>query len=157
MIVVADTSPINYLILIEEIDILTKMYGSVVIPHAVREELVRPSAPEPVRKWIAQPPAWLEVRTPVNVPDASLAHLDAGERDAIMLAGELRADQLIVDDRHGRREAEKRGITVMGTLGVLREAAALGLVNLRSAVKRLETTSFYVAPEVLARLLKDRP
>ena len=90
MIVVADTSPINYLILIEEIDILTKMYGSVVIPHAVREELVRPSAPEPVRKWIAQPPAWLEVRTPVIVPDASLAHLDAGERDAIMLAGELR-------------------------------------------------------------------
>jgi predicted nucleic acid-binding protein len=68
MIVVADTSPINYLILIEEIDILTKMYGSVVIPHAVREELVRPSAPEPVRKWTrSSRHAWLEVRTPVNV------------------------------------------------------------------------------------------
>jgi predicted nucleic acid-binding protein len=45
MIVVADTSPINYLILIGEIEILTEMYGRVVIPHAVREELLRPSAP----------------------------------------------------------------------------------------------------------------
>jgi predicted nucleic acid-binding protein len=55
MIVVADTSPINYLILIGEIEILTKMYGRAVIPHAVREELLRPSAPEMVRNWISQP------------------------------------------------------------------------------------------------------
>ena len=157
MIVVADTSPINYLILIEEIDILTKMYGRVVIPRAVREELVRPSAPEVVRNWIGQSPAWLEVHTPANSPDTSLAALDPGERDAIMLAGELRADQLIVDDRQGRREAEKRGITVIGTLGVLREAATLGLLNLRIAVKHLQATSFYIAPEVLTRLLKDQP
>jgi predicted nucleic acid-binding protein len=157
MIVVADTSPINYLILIEEIDILTKMYGRVVIPRAVRQELLRPSAPEMVRNWITQLPTWLEVHTPVNAPDASLSTLDPGERDAIMLAGELRADQLIVDDRQGRHEAEKRGIPVMGTLGVLREAAALGLLNLRIAAKRLEATSFYIAPEVLTRLLKDQP
>jgi predicted nucleic acid-binding protein len=157
MIVVADTSPINYLILIEEIDILTKMYGSVVIPRAVRDELLRASAPDAVRNWIAQLPAWLEVRAPASAPDASLAALDAGERDAIMLAGELAADQLIVDDRQGRQAAEKRGIPVMGTLGVLREGAALGLLDLQAAVKRLEATSFYIAPEVLARLLKDRP
>src|SRR5580704_13909076 len=121
MIVVADTSPINYLILIKEIDLLTKMYGRVVIPPAVREELLRASAPEPVRKWIAQLPAWLEVLAPASAPDASLAALDAGERDAIMHAGELGADQLIVDDRQGRQAAEKRGIPVIGTLGVLRE------------------------------------
>jgi predicted nucleic acid-binding protein len=73
-----------------------------------------------------------------------------------MLAGELSADQLIIDDRQGRREAERRGISVMGTLGVLREAAILGLLDLRTAVKRLEGTTFHIAPEVLARLLKDR-
>jgi predicted nucleic acid-binding protein len=156
MIVVADTSPINYLILIEEIDILTKMYGRVVIPGTVREELLRASAPEIVRNWISQLPFWLEVHIPVNAPDASLATLDPGERDAIMLAGELRADQLIVDDRQGRREAEKRGIRVIGTLGVMREAATLGLLDIRIAVKRLEATNFYVAPEVLSRLLKDQ-
>jgi predicted nucleic acid-binding protein len=57
MIVDADTSPINYLILIEEINILTKIYGRVIIPSAVREELLRPSAPEAVRSWIAESPA----------------------------------------------------------------------------------------------------
>jgi predicted nucleic acid-binding protein len=142
MIVVADTSPINYLILIEEIDILTKMYSRVVIPPAVGEELLRPSAPEVVRSWMSQLPEWLEIKTPLNVPDASLSALDSGERDAILLAGELRADQLIVDDRQGRHEAEKRGIPVIGTLGVMREAATLGLLDLRNAVKRLEATTF---------------
>ena len=121
MIVVADTSPINYLILIEEIDILAKMYGTVVIPRSVHDELLRPSAPEVVRKWISQLPAWLEVRRPTSAPDPLLATLDPGERDAIVLAAELYADQLIVDDWQGRREARKRGIRVMGTLGVLRD------------------------------------
>ncbi len=157
MIVVADTSPINYLILIEEIDVLRKMYGTVVIPGMVREELLRSSGPEVVRAWINQPPAWLEVRTPLTAPDASMAKLDAGERDAIVLAEELHADQLIVDDREGRRYARERGIPVMGTLGVLREAAVLGLLNLRTTVERLQTTSFYVVPEVLRHLLRDLP
>ncbi len=156
MIVVADTSPINYLVLIGEIEILAKMYGRIVIPNAVREEVLRPSAPHVVRDWTSQPPAWIEVRTPLSAPDASLAALDPGERDAILLAGELRADQLIVDDRQGRREAEKRGILVIGTLGVMREAASLGLLELRTALSRLETTSFHVAPEILERLLKDQ-
>lgn len=65
------------------------------------------------------------------------------------------ADQLIVDDREGRREAEHRGIPAIGTLGVLREAATLKLLDIRVAVERLQGTSFYVAPEVLTKLLKD--
>jgi predicted nucleic acid-binding protein len=52
MIVVADTSPINYLVLIQEIEILPKMYGSVVVPQTVRDELVRLSAPQLVRSWV---------------------------------------------------------------------------------------------------------
>ncbi|MGB7845844.1 MAG: DUF3368 domain-containing protein [Candidatus Acidiferrum sp.] len=155
MIVVADTSPINYLLLIKEIDILPKMYGTVVIPRAVQEELLRPVAPEIVRAWIDGAPAWLEIRSPIDAPDSSLANLDPGERDAIMLATELRADQLIVDDREGRKRAQERRIPVIGTLGVLKEAASLGLLDLRVSVERLQTTSFYVAPEVLKSLLND--
>jgi predicted nucleic acid-binding protein len=130
MIVVADTSPINYLVLIQEIDILPKMYGSVVVPQTVRDELVRLSAPQLVRSWVDHLPVWLEVRSPLALPDLSLAKLDAGERDAITLATELQADQLIVDDREGRREAERRGIPTIGTLGVLREAATLKLLDI---------------------------
>jgi predicted nucleic acid-binding protein len=157
MIVVADISPINYLILIEQVTVLTKIYGKVVIPGAVRDELLRPPAPEAVRNWMGQLPTWLEVRNPAHTADQSLAWLDPGERDAIMLSEELSADQLILDDRDGRREAQRRGIGVIGTLGVLREAAILGLLDLRAAVKRLEATNFQIAPEVLARLLRDQP
>jgi predicted nucleic acid-binding protein len=155
MIVVADTSPINYLILVGEINVLTKIFVTITIPRAVRDELMRPSSPEVVRDWIAQSPAWLQIREPSTLPDDSLAALDLGERDAIMLAIELRADQLIVDDREGRREAQMRGIPVMGTLGILRLASSAGLLNLRSVVKKLEATNFYIAPAVLKRLLDD--
>lgn len=73
----------------------------------------------------------------------------------IMLATELCADQLIVDHPEGRRRAEERRIPVIGALGVLKEAAILGLLGLRAAMERLQTTSFYVAPEVLKRLQND--
>jgi predicted nucleic acid-binding protein len=155
MIVVADTTPINYLILIEEIDLLSKLYGRVVIPHAVREELLRPRAPVKVREWTERPPAWLDVRAPNSAPDPALARLDAGERAAITLAEELAADQLIVDDSFARRIAESRGVSVIGTVGVLQEAAELGLLDLRIAFERLQKTTFHVSPALLARLLAE--
>jgi predicted nucleic acid-binding protein len=103
MIVVAETTPLNYLILIGEIDVLAKLYGRVVIPQAVQEELMRSRAPASVRAWIESPPEWLEILSP-TVSDTALAKLDAGERDAIALAEELSADQLIVDELLGRRD-----------------------------------------------------
>jgi predicted nucleic acid-binding protein len=110
-----------------------------------------------VRSWINQPPAWLEVRTPANLPDAELAgaHLDAGERDAILLAEELGAAQLIIDEVRGRRVAQHRYLPVTGTLGVLKAGAQEGLLDLKSAVARLRQTSFHVAQAVLDRLVDD--
>jgi predicted nucleic acid-binding protein len=157
MIVVADTTPINYLILIEEIDVLPKLYGRVVIPRTVSEELMRSRAPLKVQEWIKQPPNWLEMVVPTVVVDAKLAKLDAGEREAIVLAEELSADQLILDELLGRREAERRSLPVIGTVGVLREAAEIGLLDLRSAFDRLRQTSFHVSPAILASLLNDLP
>ena len=155
MIVVADTSPINYLILIGEIDVLAALYGRVVIPLAVHDELTRSRAPLAVRSWITNHPHWIEVQVPVDVTDSSLSRFDAGERQAIALAQELSADQLIVDELLGRREAERRGISVIGTIGVLREAAENGLLDLRKAVESLSRTSFHISPAILAALLKD--
>ena len=127
MIVVADTTPLNYLILIGEIEVLPRLYGRVVIPPAVHEELAHSRAPASVRAWIGQQPDWLEILSPAPVVDAALAGLDAGEREAIALAGQLSLSsdsiQLIVDELLGRREAERRGLPVIGTIGVLREAA----------------------------------
>jgi len=70
-------------------------------PHRRRVEIhARP--PESVRAWISEAPPWIEVRTPGAAPDALLAKLDSGECDAILLAIELRAEQLIIDHREGR-------------------------------------------------------
>lgn len=108
MIVIADTGPINYLILIGEIEVLPALYLRILVPNAVCEELSRAKTPETVRTWISMPPAWLEVRSPINSDSTELAHLGSGERDAILLAEELGADQIIIDEALGRREARKR-------------------------------------------------
>jgi predicted nucleic acid-binding protein len=156
MIVVADTTPINYLILIEEIDILRRMYGRVLLPQAVCSELLRSEAPQSVRIWMEQVPNWVEVRAPAGASDASLVRLGDGEREAILLAEELVCDQLIVDEALGRRIAEERGLPVIGTVGVLREAAERGLLDLRRAFERLSQTSFHISPAVLASLLQEK-
>jgi predicted nucleic acid-binding protein len=155
MVVIADTSALNYLVLIEQINVLEKIYGTVVIPETVRNELLHSTAPEPVREWIVQAPEWLRVRTPRNRPDPSLSALDAGERDAITLALELHAKQLIIDDRQGRESAIQHGIPVIGTLGILRAASELGLLDLRATLARLRATNFYVTEEQIRKLLWD--
>jgi len=83
-----------------------------------------------VRTWLADPPAWLEVRPIVGRPDAVLATLEAGEQEAIVLAQELHANILLVDDGKARDLAIQQGLRVMGTVGVLEQATAKGLVDL---------------------------
>jgi predicted nucleic acid-binding protein len=118
MIVIADTSPINYLVLIDHIEVLPKLYGRILTPPAVCDELRSALAPLPVRRWIAHPPLWLEVQAAGRAPDAALlqAQLGAGEREAIVLAQELAADELIIDELRGRREARRRHLHFTGTL-----------------------------------------
>ena len=158
MIVIADTSPINYLIRIGEIEVLPKLYGRILVPPSVCDELKRPQAPEPVRLWIAQPPAWLEIRVPGQKPDAELvkADLDDGERDAILLAQELDAEELIIDEMRGRKEAQRRHLHFIGTLGVLRTADRQGLLDFKTAVDQLRRTNFYIAQDILDRLISGQ-
>jgi predicted nucleic acid-binding protein len=81
-----------------------------------------------------------------------LDHLDAGERQAITLASELHADQILLDETGARREAAKRGLPFIGTLGVLRRASHLGFIELRAALEALQQTSFYVDPSLIRSL-----
>jgi predicted nucleic acid-binding protein len=154
MVVVADTSPINYLVLIGQIEILPGLYNRVVIPPAVLRELKHPAAPEPVRDWSAHPPDWLEVLTPKNV--VSIARLDLGEAEAIALATEINAEVLLIDEQAGRQEAARRGLKVAGTLSVLDEADQAGFVNFDAAVARLRETSFRISQAVLAEIREKR-
>lgn len=93
----------------------------------VCKELSREGAPDIVRAWNSRPPAWLEIATPVGLPGIALMHvrIHAGEREAMLLAEDLKADALIMDDLTGRREAERRHLRVTGTVGGLRAATRI--------------------------------
>jgi predicted nucleic acid-binding protein len=148
MIVVADTTPINYLVLIGEQELLPLLFGEVIIPDTVFHELLVDATPHTVRQWLGSHPPWLERRQSTSTPEMSLSHLDAGEREAIQLAEELGADLLLVDEKVARREATKRHLATSGTLGVLDRAVDKGLVDFSQAFRHLKRTSFYVSPAV---------
>jgi predicted nucleic acid-binding protein len=149
MIVVADTSPLNYLILIGAASVLEPLYSRVVVPEMVSAEMKEPQTPAEVRAWIDNPPAWLDIM-PNPPADASLYALDAGERAAIGLAISLKAHLLLIDDADGRDEAERRHLRVTGTLGVLAAAHRSKLLNFDTAIELLGNTTFYVSPRLLA-------
>src|SRR6266566_8376549 len=95
-----------------------------------------------VRAWISQPPQWLEVVSLKQPVDSALAHLDAGEREAISLASEVQAILLLMDERDGVTIARDRGLKVVGTLAALDLAAEHGLVDLQTMFDRLRATTF---------------
>lgn len=102
-VVVADTSPLRYLVLIAEAGVLGQLYERVLVPNSVAIELNQSRTPAIVREWILSPPPFIEI-VPVRSATASIiADLDEGERDAISLALELRADLVLMDDREGVR------------------------------------------------------
>lgn len=155
--VVSNTSPLNYLILIDEIDVLPRLYERAVIPQSVCRELQAAETPEAVRTWILDPPDWLEISSETALLDSDLMSLHAGERDAISLALHLQAGALLIDERRGRREAEKRELKVIGTIGVLAFAHECGLLNLSSAIGRLQQTTFHLSPKLVASVLQKYP
>jgi predicted nucleic acid-binding protein len=154
MIVVADTSPINYLVLTQLQDLLPRLFDRLLIPEAVRRELQAGGTPEPVRQFIDTPPAWLEVRSAGTIP-ATLAHLDSGEREALALALSVAADFVLIDERIGRQAAEGHGLEVYGTLGVILVAAERELIALEDALARLQETNFRVSPRLL-KIVRER-
>jgi predicted nucleic acid-binding protein len=150
MIVVADSSPLHYLILLGQAELLHRLYAEVMIPDAVAAELRAAQSPSEVSGWLSSPPSWLSVVAVTAQEIASVAaDLDLGERAAIALAERVRADLLLIDESAGRAEARRRSIRITGILGVLRTAAELGLINVPDVLARLEATNFYVDEALL--------
>jgi len=81
--------------------------------------------------------------------------LDLGERAAIVLAESIHADLLPIDERAGAILAQRRGLVVTGTLGVLDLASRTGLLHLRDAFVRLQKTNFRYPPSLLETLLEE--
>lgn len=158
MIVVSDTSPLSGLAIAQHLPLLQQLYGKVVVPPAVADELRRGGQEDP-RINQALSLDWIEVQQPTDsalVATLQTEHnLDRGESEAIALALELEADELLIDERLGRREASRLGISVTGLLGILLLAKRRGLISVIRPVldDLINEAGFRVSSQLYAEVL----
>jgi predicted nucleic acid-binding protein len=148
MIVVSDTTPLNYLVLIQAIDVLPSLFSEVYVPPSVIAELTRLKTPDVVKRWAQTSPPWLKIVAP-SARLSSTASLDDGEADALSLAKELHIQDVLIDERHGRNVARREGLTPLPTLAVLERAAMLKLLDLPTAVAALQKTTFRIPSDLI--------
>jgi predicted nucleic acid-binding protein len=151
VIVISDTSPLHYLVMIGHVEVLPKLYGQVLCPPEVISECLHQHTPGPVRAWASSLPSWVQVEACSTWTDACLQKLDAGEAAALRLAHDRQADLVLMDERKGREAAADLGFRVAGVIAVLADAASNGLLDFDAAIATLcETTNFRVSPQVIA-------
>jgi len=151
--VVCDTSPICYLILIGETGLLPQLFGSVTIPTGVKDELMAEQNHSLIQAWIAASPDWVTIQLAPQLIDNLPTKLGRGEREAISLAVSLQANLIIMDDWEARQAALSQGLTVTGLLGVLFRAGTEGLLDFPSAIGRLQQMSFRASPTLIQQFL----
>ncbi len=153
MIVVSDTSPLSYLHQISRLSLLHSLYGDIVIPPAVRDELRAASGLHEAFDW-----SLVRVVTPESMYQVEklLVELDRGESEAIVVALELGADLLLIDERTGRDVARRMGMRRTGLVGVLIEAKSHGLIiSVSEELDRLVAqTTFRIHPTVRTEALR---
>jgi predicted nucleic acid-binding protein len=155
--VVCNTSPLLLLAKIQRLALLPQLYTAILVPRAVLDELgVKPD--QEATQIQALVASGTLTRQPVTLPSLATvpATLGRGEREAIALALETAADLVVLDDHQGRRVARTQGLAVTGTIGVLIEARARGLVPaLRPELDRLRAAGLWLTAAWYQRLCQD--
>jgi len=156
MIVVSDTSPLCNFAIVDRLWLLEAIYQMVIIPEVVASELA--AASNPTISAILQL-GWIQTQPLTNAQLADRLQqergLDAGEAHAIALALELQADDLLVDERLGRREAVRLGLSIVGILGILLVAKQRSLIpQVQPVIAALiDRAGFRVSPQLYQRVL----
>lgn len=149
MIVVSDTTPIHYLILIGKESILPRLFGKVIIPDVVISEMSHPNAPVAVREWVNSQPDWAVSKSGSESLLRSITGLGKGETSAIAIAIETEADLVLMDDRRAIREATVKGLNVLTTFALLELASIKGLIDFATAIDALAKTSFHMPSDTI--------
>ncbi|MDN3513858.1 MAG: DUF3368 domain-containing protein [Candidatus Brocadia sp.] len=154
-IVAVNTSPTIYLSSINEIGLLKKLFGEVFIPDAVKEEIVSGGKDNFGFQEI-QGENWIKVKKIENklAKKCLLTDIDSGEAEVIILAEELKANMVIMDDRLGRMIAHLRGFHVIGTLRLLVLAKNKGLIPVvKPLIEKLKEVGFWISEDVYKDIL----
>jgi len=158
MIVVSDTTPLIGLASIGRFDLLQKLFGKIHIPRAVYQEAVVTGRARGGAKREVSRAKWIEV-VEVNdrlAVDVLLDELDLGEAESIVLARELGAEWVLMDERKGRRKLTQLGMPKIGTLGLLLKAKEMGYVDsVRKELYELREKGFSVSQAVIDAVLVE--
>jgi uncharacterized protein len=153
MIVISDTSPITNLIQVGGLDILEKVFGKIIIAQTVYDELCQIKH----QKTIVDSQLWISVLAAENrVILAELQEkLDKGEAESILLAVEMNADYLVIDEIKGRTIAENMGVKIVGLLGTLIKAKEKGILEeVKPIIDDLTKIGFRINPVLYKHVLK---
>ena len=159
MIIISGTSPLSNLAIVGYLSLLQQIYNKVIIPQGVAEELRNASDEENLIAGVLSLD-WIEVIPAKNLELISILrnnhNLDRGEAEAIALALELNADELLIDERLGRREATRLGLPITGVLGILLVAKRRRLIPAVQPVidALMNQAGFRVSNQLYAAVLK---
>lgn len=157
MLIVSDTSPLINLAAVNSLNLLHQLHNQIIIPQAVYDEIVILGKGQ-VGSDEIKAANWIEVRPVVNnhMVKALEVDLDNGEAEAVVLAVELDADLLLIDERKGRAVAARLGIKHIGLLGILVQAKRSGLIPaVRPIMDKLMTNAgFWISNELYEHILE---
>jgi predicted nucleic acid-binding protein len=151
MIVVSNTTPLIGLAAIQRLDLLRDIFGKVHIAEAVHQEAISIEAELAAVDWIEI----VKIKDQLAV-DVLLDELDLGEAETIILARELGADWVLMDEKKGRRKLTQLGLSKIGTVGILLKAKQLGLLAIiQPDLEKLRHQGFSISQPVIDALLKQ--
>lgn len=157
MIVASNTSPLINLAAVSHLNLLQELYGTIYIPQAVYDEIVIDGVGQAGANEVDQAD-WIKIEPVINQPMVSSLQtdLDVGEAEAIVLAVELNADLLLLDERKGRLVAHRLGLNYIGLLGLLIRAKQEQLISdVKPTMDRLrQNVGFWVSDELYDYILQ---
>jgi len=151
--VIANNTPLVALWVLGHLDLLRELYGRVLVPEVVYQEFV--ATDTALRQAALDSSPWIKVVSLDNPQHARVyVGLDQGEAEVLALAEEREAGLVIVDERKGRRYANRLDIPLTGTLGVLLLAKERGLIaRLAPLLDELREAGLYLEPALVGRVL----
>ena len=160
MIVISNTTPLIGLAAIQRFDLLQKIFGEILVPQAVYDEVMFAGRNQSKQKGVADisSASWLKIVT-VNdrlAVEVLLGDLDIGESETIVLARERNADWVVMDEKKGRRKLDQLRIAKIGTVGVLLKAKELKLIpKIRPELEALQENGFSLSHFVLETVVRQ--
>jgi predicted nucleic acid-binding protein len=158
MIVVANTTPLIGLASIQRFDLLRQLFGEIYIAQAVYDEAVVAGREAGGAKREVSTATWIKT---VSVKDRLavellLDEMDLGEAETIVLACEMRANWVLMDEKKGRRKLTQLGLKKIGTVGILLKAKQVGLLSaIRPELEQLRQQSFSISQAVIDAVLRQ--